>query len=277
MVLSTKVEWADETLNPWAGCTKTGTAGCVKCCALPFARRLQGQGHPKYQGVTKDGEWTGRVNFYPLELEKLRRWRKPRRVFVQIMGDAFHNNIREGDLVEVLSACLNASRHTFLFLTKRPGRMASTWKRYQNILNARENPHLWLGVSVSTQDDDWRIRELLNIPAAARWVSYEPALGGVNYTPFLNHPTTCRCPTCFHRAFDAPNRRGIDWLVCGAETGPGKRPFKQEWAEDAYRQCRAAGVPFFGKVNGFGEPLAVGGKVVREYPDAPAPGQGETG
>lgn len=39
----------------------------------------------------------------------------------------------------------------------------------------------------------------------------------------------------------------LDWVILGGETGPGARPMQPEWALDVYRQCKAAGVPFFFK------------------------------
>jgi hypothetical protein len=39
----------------------------------------------------------------------------------------------------------------------------------------------------------------------------------------------------------------IDWIVCGAETGPHKRRMCLDWARDLHYQCKAANVPFFFK------------------------------
>lgn len=41
--------------------------------------------------------------------------------------------------------------------------------------------------------------------------------------------------------------RHLDWVILGEETGPGARPMQPEWALDVWRQCKAAGVPFFWK------------------------------
>jgi protein gp37 len=40
---------------------------------------------------------------------------------------------------------------------------------------------------------------------------------------------------------------GVDWVICGGETGPGARPMHPEWVRSARDQCRDAGVPFFFK------------------------------
>jgi protein gp37 len=39
----------------------------------------------------------------------------------------------------------------------------------------------------------------------------------------------------------------LDWVICGPETGPGKRPFESKWAALLRNQCVAAGVAYFDK------------------------------
>lgn len=53
-------------------------------------------------------------------------------------------------------------------------------------------------------------------------------------------------------------RHRLDLVICGAETGPGKRPFKDEWALDLRDQCKSADVPFFFKRDGAGNPTLCG-------------------
>ena len=61
-------------------------------------------------------------------------------------------------------------------------------------------PNLWAGVSVEDQATaDWRIPLLLQTPAAVRWVSYEPALGPVDFGEWLG-----------------PDK--ISWVVVGGES-----------------------------------------------------------
>lgn len=42
-------------------------------------------------------------------------------------------------------------------------------------------------------------------------------------------------------------RNGIDWVICGGESGPGARPMHADWARSLRDQCAAAGVPFLFK------------------------------
>lgn len=59
-------------------------------------------------------------------------------------------------------------------------------------------------------------------------------------------------------------------MICGAESGPQRRPFDVAWALDLYEQCKAARVAFFAKqTSGLrpGVPLVLPGYgVVREWP-----------
>jgi protein gp37 len=100
-------------------------------------------------------------------------------------------------------------------------------------------PNVWLGVSVEDQATaDERIPLLLQTPAAVRFVSYEPALGPVDFRwGGMSLPEY------------APHRPlpKLDWLIVGGESGPGARPFDVAWARSAVRQCREAGVACFVK------------------------------
>ena len=108
-------------------------------------------------------------------------------------------------------------------------------------------PNVWLGVSVEDQATaDERIPALLTLPAAVRWVSYEPALGPADFGAWIGaHHDACDCDRCFGVA---QNR--IDWIVVGGESGPKARTFDIAWARSTVSACRAAGVPCFFKQAG---------------------------
>ena len=40
---------------------------------------------------------------------------------------------------------------------------------------------------------------------------------------------------------------GLDWVICGGESGPNARMMEVAWAESLRDQCKAAGVAFFMK------------------------------
>ena len=73
---------------------------------------------------------------------------------------------------------------------------------------------------------DSRIPPLLELPAAVRWVSAEPLLRPVDLGEYIE---------------------GLDWVVVGGESGPGRRPMDYAWARSLRDQCRDSGVPFFYK------------------------------
>lgn len=123
--------------------------------------------------------------------------------------------------------------------------------------------NVWPGVSAENQATaDERIPLLLRCPAAVRFVSYEPALGPVDFTRLRSAGHSGwidalgkrehRGPACFERD------TGIDWLIVGGESGPGARPFDIAWARSSIEQCKAAGVPVFVKQIG-AHPFATGG------------------
>lgn len=103
----------------------------------------------------------------------------------------------------------------WLLLTKRPQNIPEgLGERYGNV---------WLGVSVEDQvTADERIPELLRYGAAVRFVSYEPALGPVDFSKWVKNEE---------------RSSGIDWIIIGGESGPGAREFRACWALDAIRQC----------------------------------------
>jgi protein gp37 len=108
-------------------------------------------------------------------------------------------------------------------------------------------PNVWLGVSVEDQATaDKRIPLLLQTPAAVRFVSYEPALGPVDFNPFLPMPPgeSWSYEVCHAIGSVDPY---LDWIIAGGESGRGARPAEAEWFRAVRDQCVAAGVPFFFK------------------------------
>jgi protein gp37 len=118
-------------------------------------------------------------------------------------------------------------------------------------------PNVWLGVSV--EDQKWaniRIPELLMTPAAVRFLSMEPLLGGVDLTRIAwakgggTHLDVVNGRHGVPDTWQAPAER-VDWVIVGGESGPGARPMHPDWARSLRDQCTAAGVPFHFKQ--FGE------------------------
>lgn len=231
----TKIEWTDETWNPVHGCTKV-SQGCKNCYAERFAKRQR-----------KD---FSKVEIHPDRLDLPLHWRKPRRVFVNSMGDLFHDDVQFEFTKRVFDITGRCLQHTFQILTKRPARMLAfaKWLAGPDHISVASWPrNVWLGVSVENQEAaDERIPLLLQTPAAVRFVSVEPMLGALDLRRWL--------PVTIHTEMHNPEGAQewnmqplLDWVVIGGESGPGARPFDIAWARDLIRQCQTAGVPVFMK------------------------------
>jgi protein gp37 len=244
-----KIEWTDEVWNPITGCTKV-SQGCEHCYAETIANRFWATQYPP----NEDGsprKFTN-VRLHPERLEDLLKWRKPRRVFVNSMSDLFHEDVPDEFIAAVWGRMIAAPQHTFMILTKRPIRMTEIVPNLYRDLFTNEPqvvPNVWLGVSVEDQATaDERIPYLLQTPSAVRFVSYEPALGPVDFNYWLTERYGCGgeranagCEECWWQL------NKLDWIIMGGESGPGTRPMHPDWALSMRDQCQAAGVPFFFK------------------------------
>lgn len=256
----TAIEWTNKTWNPITGCTKI-SPGCLNCYAESQTRRF----HKKLTGQPFTA-WTVRaqresgqpaVTLHPERLGLPLHWRKPSMVFVNSMSDLFHEDVPFEFIDRVFAVMAVAHWHTFQLLTKRPERMV---EYFYYLTDARVNgnlaqyndesypmidwgkvlltyplPNVWLGVSVENQRyADERIPELLETPAAVRFISAEPLLERVNILRPAGITTKA-------------NPYGIHWVICGGESGPRARPMHPAWVRSLRDQCQVAGVPFFFK------------------------------
>lgn len=113
----------------------------------------------------------------------------------------------------------------------------AVWRRESVEADPWPLPEIWLGVSVENQDAaDERIPELLETPAAVRFLSCEPLLGSVDISEYFD---PCSVP-CGEDPWPP-----LDWVIAGCESGPGARPCAVAWLRSLRDQCAAARVPFF--------------------------------
>jgi protein gp37 len=224
-----------ESWNPVTGCTKV-SEGCRHCYAERFAERWRGiPGHHYEHGFD--------LQLRPGRLELPLHWRRPRRVFVDSMGDLFHEGIPDDYVRAVFAVMERAPQHVFHVLTKRPERMlvlAPTLPWPANV---------WMGVTVESGRYAARADALRRVPAAVRHVSAEPLLGPL----------------------DALDLTGIDLVIAGGESGPERRPPQPDWLRGLRDRCLAAGVAFTFKGWG-GAGQAAGGRMLdgREWRESPA-------
>lgn len=268
--MPTRIEWCQrpgtigETWNPIQDtrkgkvgrgyhCTKC-SPGCLHCWAETMNQRF-GNAQP-FDDTPMEFEIVEKQYNRPLH------WRKERTVFVESMGDLFHDRIPIALLEPVFEMIRATPYHTYQILTKRPTRMEFAWPALCQTFNGgKPLPNVWLGTTVCTPDETWKIGELLRIPAAKRFVSLEPLLSEIDlgFGPreschWCNGAgewntaqsgagewVECECTT---------RNKWLSWVICGAETGPGARPMDLDWARSIRDQCQAADVPFFFKSRG---------------------------
>ncbi len=217
----TGIAWCDHTFNPWAGCARI-SPGCDACYAEAWARRYNfvEWGPHAERRRTSEAKWREVLRWD----DKAERAGKRARVFCASLSDIFDNAAPDAWRADLWALISQTPALDWLILTKRPGNIAKmlpgNWgDGYANT---------WLGVTAENQAEfDRRWPELAPIPAAVRFVSYEPALGPL------------------HIGAARP-----DWLICGAEQGPHDKPLRPmlvQWARDIRDECAAVGTAFFMK------------------------------
>lgn len=243
-----QIEWTHHTFNPWWGCQRV-SPGCEHCYAETFSKRvgLKVWG-PESAGISRrffgDKHWN-----------EPRRWNaaaeragERHRVFCASMADVFEDR---ADLVGHRERLFRLITETpsldWLLLTKRPENVRRFWPLAWRpdypeaaAFGAPPRPtNVWLGTTVEDQQRAGeRIPHLLACRdlASVLFVSYEPALGPVDFAPALGA-----------HGYVSMSSLRVDWIIIGGESGPGARPFDLAWARSTIEQCRAAGVAVFVK------------------------------
>ena len=269
MARDTKIEWAHDTVNFWWGCQEVSEA-----CDLCYARELDARyrfGGAAHWGAAKDGvERWERVEKAAAELKKNNRLAiktgERRRQFINSMSDFFED--RE-DLdpfrLAALDAFALADTLDILLLTKRPSRILPIFERMlRDARNAhRRSPgfdiltdwvvdgaapaNIWLGTTCENQK--WlelRLPHLLHVPAAVRFISAEPLLGGLDlmaaFNAWWNEPQGTG-PQTWPAMKDY-----LHWVICGGESDwkrPSRAPgMHSGWARDLRNECQAANIAF---------------------------------
>lgn len=291
------IGWCSRTWNPVTGCSAV-SPGCDHCYAARVVTRFHTR--DAYHGLVSGGQWTGRINLHPERLGAPARWKKPEVIFVGSITDLGHPAIPWSYLAAVFEVMDMCSHHTFIILTKRPGRLAHfaqvVWPRYRNgdcvedqfLRVAPEVPaaaeawprNVWAGVSVESSKYLPRIDVLARVPAPVRLVSCEPLLGRLELNPWLdrcdcwelrlNHfpDGECILDACPCEGF----RPVLGWVIVGGESGLGARPMQGSWAQAIVRDCERANVPVWFKQWGGprqppkGTEHQISGKVYHERP-----------
>jgi protein gp37 len=261
-----KIEWTDHTFNPWTGCTKV-SPGCDHCYAESWSKRsgqVKWGNHPRRR--TTPDYWKGpRIWNDRADLFFAAHGRR-QRVFCASLADIFDNQVPPEWRSDLFSLIRECARLDWIVLTKRPQNI-----RKMLPLDWGDGfANVWLGTTTEDQqryDQRWPL--LSAVPAAVRFVSYEPAIGPLRLREEGSQP---------------------DWLICGGESGGGARPMNPSWAREIISDCRRHGVAPFMKqwgvyasnpiVSEDGHPEAfaqkldphgkggglVDGRIIREFP-----------
>jgi protein gp37 len=237
MADGTHISWTEATWNPITGCSVL-SPGCVPCYAMQLAgTRLRN--HPSRAGLTtmaKTGPvWNGEVRFNEQWLDQPIRWTRPRRIFVVAHGDIGHENVPDSWIAKIFSVMVEAPQHEYQVLTKRIDRIAalldgpkyhSEW--HPKLWHRSVLPNALIGTSVESQPyADLRRPHLERLAERGwrTWVSYEPALGPVDWSGW----------------------QFIRWLVSGGQSSQGSqvaKPSHPDWHRAARDFCAVRGIPY---------------------------------
>ena len=240
MSLKTKIQWCDSTVNPTMGCD-----GCEiwdahrKTCYAGSLHRRFGGSTVGYAPTFED------VTMFPGRMAEASRWADlsgkprpdkpwldgmPRIIFVSDMSDALSRVVTfeflKAEIVDIVAGELG-SRHQWLWLTKRPNRMAE-FHRWLAGRGIDWPVNLWAGTSVTSRATTGRIRHLLEVgdDRTMRFLSVEPQVEEIDLTPWLPM---------------------LDWIIQGGESGRKARPFQLAWAQSMRERTQIHGVPLFVK------------------------------
>jgi protein gp37 len=122
------------------------------------------------------------------ELAKPRAWNKARlkdgkthRVFCASLADVFDNEVPTKWRNDLFTLMWETPALTWLLLTKRIGNA-------RHMLPFTTLRNVWLGATIVNQEEaDRDVPKLLATPAAKRFISYEPALGPVDWSEVSRH------------------------------------------------------------------------------------------
>jgi len=238
MSMKTKIEWCDSTVNPTMGCD-----GCElwsaerKTCYAGVLHLRYGKNNKGFASTFED------VTHFPGRMEKAARWSDltgtsrpdkpwlngmPRLIFVSDMSDALSKNVPFEFLHEEIIANVSSEhgrRHRWLWLTKRPEKMAkfSAWLEERGVAWP---DNLWAGTSITSRATTSRIKSLLKVgdDNTIRFLSVEPQVESIDLSKWLAK---------------------LDWIIQGGESGAKPRAFDIRWAIDLIGQCNACDVSYF--------------------------------
>jgi len=280
----TGIQWTDATVNFWWGCTKVGP-GCDHCYAETLDARFGGA-HWGLNAPRKKiksalslirkldrehAEWSR-------SLSDLGIVERRRRVFTQSMSDLFD---LEAPVEWFEEAWIEINRARCLSIQIVTKRISVVEKRIAQIGMSTWPQHAGLIITVCNQQEaDRDIPRLLALKAKLKipWVglSVEPMLGPINLKSIVamidGEEVWIDALTGEMMSVRTGCQIGelpaLGWVIVGGESGAHARDNDFEAnARTLFKQCKASGVPFFGKQN-VGKLLLPADLDVQEFPGA---------
>jgi protein gp37 len=204
----TNIHWATNSINPYPWACNMVSPGCMNCYMFAMSAKLH-----SINAATVPITWREQST------REFKALKPGAVVFVNSMSDTYHERAPLALIHRIHNIARQRPNVTFLVLTKRVERAValSPYLDYP--------PNLWVGVSVENADYLWRLDYLRRIPAAGRFVSFEPLLSSVK---------------------DA-DLSGIGWVIAGGESGPNRRYFDKSWAVELRDLCVGKHITFMFK------------------------------
>lgn len=196
-----------------------------------------------------------------------------RRVFCASLADWLDNEVPVEWLADLLDLIRRTPNLDWLLLTKRIGNWeARLTAAHQHVVKTmgggtaeyRDRPlwalgmwiqdwlaskapaNVWIGATICNQAEAERdIPKLLRVPAAVRFLSIEPMLGPIDF-----YKASAAWSNTNHPWRGTPILHGIDWIICGGESGAKAKETRMlhpEWARVLRDQCARGGVAFLFK------------------------------
>lgn len=247
----TLIDWADASWNPVTGCKH----GCEYCYARGIARRfgckitgdmgnalaVLEEPYVSMDGVKNPYPYEFLPTFHKYRLKIPQTWKQPKNIFVCSMADLFGDWVPDEWIDYVMTACLAAPQHRYLFLTKNGKRYSDLV--HKGILVQRDN--FWYGSTITAPDAlYWWSDKHHN------FASVEPILEPFDYKELPP---------------DEPPGPYPEWMIVGAETGNRKDKVipKKDWLDGILEGRKRYGYAVFMKESLRG---IMGADFIQEFP-----------
>lgn len=186
MAQNSKIEWTTHTFNMVWGCTKV-SPGCDHCYAETLSNRY---GHACW------GRGAPRRTFGEKHWAEPLKWNRAAekagiraRVFCGSMCDWADPEAPPEEREKLWPLIRATPALDWLLLTKRPNLIP----RYLPTDWGAGYPNVWMGTSVESQQQVWRIDKLVRVPAVIRFLSCEPLLGPLDLSRWIGEYDCMRC------------------------------------------------------------------------------------